>query len=100
MYYGFGGFLMVASLIVALKGFWILFKFRKYWMILGHLAFIIGFPFLFFWYADFIQTFNEDLLIWLFIPIGLVIPFWFMWGFIVNGSAEKIEKKEQSIKLK
>ncbi|MBB6446547.1 hypothetical protein [Bacillus benzoevorans] len=66
---------MVASLIIALKGFWILFKFKKYGLILAHLAFIIGFPVLFFVYTtEFLWTMDEELRIWFFIPIGLVIP--------------------------
>ncbi|KAB2328969.1 hypothetical protein F7731_23760 [Cytobacillus depressus] len=88
--------LIIVSLVLSLKGLWALYKFKKYWMILGHLVFLAGFPFVFFSYSEFVWGFEDfETRIWLAIPILLVIPPWLLWGFIINKNAENIEEKEK-----
>lgn len=97
VHWGSGWFLMFVSLIIGLKGFWIFFKHQMYFHIVGHLIFLIGFPFLFLSYLNFILVLDADSLykMILALPVVIFVPIWLVWGFFINRSAEKIDEQKK-----
>ncbi|MGF9740074.1 hypothetical protein ABEX38_21940 [Priestia megaterium] len=95
MRFGSGGFLLLASLFLAGRGLYRLFKTRKFGLLIFHFFVLVTFPFIFMKILRLILNVeNEDLRLIFGIPIFLLLPIYLTWGFFVNDAAKKADTRK------
>ena len=85
MYYRSGGLIIVVSLIMALIGYWRLWRVGRKKVFFMFLIGIAAFPILF---SLVLKISDDHLRLWVGVPVICLIPFWLIAGFFIYNAAE------------
>ncbi len=84
--------LVIIGIGYGVYGIFQLMKMRRIKHIFIYFLFVFGFPLVCLVIYDISKNLNENMRFWIFVPFGVFIPFWLLFGFVINKKVENIKK--------